>query len=97
MLFLLPSPPLFPPSFLLPSSPPSPALSHQPESVGTVTHCEELAYIVAQLSQLEGLGPSILIQLSNLEWDLTHFKMWSSYVELSELEKARFVCVLAEI
>ncbi|KAG2091709.1 hypothetical protein BD769DRAFT_1395570 [Suillus cothurnatus] len=87
-LFPLPSPPLFPPSFPLPSSPPSPALSHQPESVGTVTHREELARIVAQLSQLEGLGPSVLTQLSNLEWDLTHSEMWSSCVELSELEKS---------
>ncbi|KAG2737785.1 hypothetical protein P692DRAFT_20883233, partial [Suillus brevipes Sb2] len=88
-LLLPPSPPpLFLPSSPPPSPPPSPALSHQPASVETVArHDEELANLVAQLSRIEGLGPSVLTQLSNLEWDLTHSEMWRSCVDLSELEK----------
>ncbi|KAG1763583.1 hypothetical protein EDD22DRAFT_952189, partial [Suillus occidentalis] len=89
-LLLPPSPPpLFLPSSPPPSPPPSPALSHQPASVETVArHDEELANLVAQLSRIEGLGPSVLTQLANLEWDLTHSEMWRSCVDLSELEKS---------
>ncbi|KAG1808523.1 hypothetical protein EV424DRAFT_1543411 [Suillus variegatus] len=84
---LTPSLPQIPPP--PPPSPPPSLQPHQPASVETATRREEeLAYIVAQLSQLEGLGPSVLAQLSDLKWDLTHSGMWSDCVELSELEKS---------